>query len=82
MKNSDRELLILLPEDRYDDVALERQAIGLNEMLDHIDTPSHTVKVVEFLNLHRGGFTHNPLRIENALRRSRLGAFQFIIYKN
>lgn len=82
MKSLDRELLILLPEERYDNVAMEHQAVYLHKMLDQVDTLSHTVSVVEFLNLHRGGITNNRLRIENALRRPVLGSFQFILHKN
>ncbi len=82
MKRLDRELLILLPDDRYDDIALEHQAVHLHKMLDNIDTLAHTAVAVEFMNLHRGGITNNRLRIENALRRPVLGSFQFILHKN
>ena len=82
MKKPGRELLILLPEELYDDVALKHEAEGLHHLLDAVDTLSHMVSAVELLNLHRGGITHNPLRIENALRRPVLGPFQFILHKN
>jgi len=82
MKNMERELLILLPEEFYDEVALQQEAGFLHRVLTQVDTLEHTAEAVEYLNLHRGGITQNKLRIENALRRPVLGHFQFIIHKN
>lgn len=82
MKRPERELLLLLPEDRYDHVTLEHEAVCLHQVLDEVDTLAHVTEVVEFLNLHRGGITNNRLRVEQALRRPLLGSFQFILHKN
>lgn len=82
MKVPDRELVILLPHSRYNDYVFERQAVGLHELLDQIETIENYIPAVEFLNIHRGGITNNPVRIELALRRKELGSFQFIIHKN
>jgi hypothetical protein len=82
MNVPDRELVILLPHGRYDDQVMERQAIWLHELLNHVETLENYVSAVEFMNLHRGGITHNRLRIELALMRNKLGPFQFILHKN
>lgn len=82
MKVPDRELVILLPHTKYNEEVLEKQTVWLHELLDQIETIEHFTAAVEFLNLHRGGITNNPLRIETALRRRELGSFQFIIHKN
>ncbi len=82
MKKPERELLLLLPEERYDDVALEHEAFCLHQMLDKVDAVAHVAAAVEFLNLHRGGITNQRLRVEQALRRPVLGPFQFILHKN
>lgn len=82
MKLPDRELVILLLEDKYDDIALERQTMGLHKLLDQVETLENTIAVVEYLNLHKGGISSRPLHIEMALRRKKLGPFQFILHKN
>ncbi len=82
MKKPERELLLLLPEERYDDVALEHEALCLHQMLDQVDVIARVAEAVEFLNLHRGGITNHRLRIEQALLRPVLGPFQFILHKN
>jgi hypothetical protein len=82
MKVPDRELVILLPHTRGNDRVLEKQAIWLHELLDRVETIENCIPAVEFLNIHRGGISNNPLRIEMALRRKELGSFQFIIHKN
>lgn len=82
MKLPERELVILLDEDNYDDVALERQTTGLHHLLDQIETLENIIQAVEYLNLHRGGVSNNRLRIEMALRSRKPGPFQFIIHKN
>lgn len=82
MKLPDRELLILLPENRFDDIALEKQTTCLHELLDLVENLEHYIPAIEYVNLHRGGISSSPLRIELALRRKVLGPFQFIIHKN
>lgn len=82
MKKTERELLLLLSEELYDDVALEHEALCLHQMLDEIDTLSHVADAVEYLSLHRGGITNKRIRVEQALLSPVLGPFQFILHKN
>jgi hypothetical protein len=82
MKVPDRELRILLPHGRYNDQVMEVQTVKLHKLLDQVETLENYISAVEFLNLHRGGISNNPLRIELALRRKSLGPFQFILHKN
>lgn len=82
MKVPDRELVIVLPEGRYDHVVMERQTRWLHEVLNHVETLENYISAVEYMNLHRGGISRNPIRIEMALRRKTLGPFQFIIHMN
>lgn len=82
MKGPERELVILLPESRYKEAVIEKQTLRLHELLNTVETLDNYKRAVEFVNLHRGGITQNPLRIEMALRRPVLGSFQFILHKN
>ncbi len=82
MKNLQRELLIMLPEDLYGEETIANEAEFLDHMLKDIDTIENTANVVEYLNLNRGKITQKKLRIETALRRPVLDPFQFIIHKN
>lgn len=82
MKATGRELVILLPEGRHQDTVTEKQTLWLHELLNHVETLENYIHAVEFVNLHRGGVTHNPVRIELALRKKSLGSFQFILHKN
>lgn len=82
MRAPDRELVFLLPHNRHDNEVLEKQTVWLHALLDHVETIENYIHAVEFLNLHRGGISNNPVRIEMALRRKELGSFQFILHKN
>lgn len=82
MKVPDRELVILLPAGRYHEGVMENQTLRLHELLNNVETLENYKRAVEFVNLHRGGITQNPLRIEMALRSAVLGPFQFILHKN
>ncbi|TAN20980.1 MAG: hypothetical protein EPN37_00815 [Chitinophagaceae bacterium] len=82
MKATGRELVILLPEGKHQNTITEKQTLWLHELLNNVETLENYVKAVEFVNLHRGGITHNPLRIELALQRKVLGSFQFLLHKN
>lgn len=82
MRAPDRELVILLPHSKYNDQVMEKQALWLHELLDHVETMENCIPAVEFLNIHRGGISNNPVRIEMALRKKKLGSFQFILHKN
>lgn len=80
MNNLERKLLILVHKDLYDETAIEKEAQELHQLLTK--TEKQILHTVEYVNLHRGGITQNKIRIENALRRPALGAFQFILHKN
>lgn len=82
MKVPDRELVILLPQGRHHDEAPERQADSLHRLLNGVETLEHYTEAVELLNLHRGGITHNAVRIQLALSKRRLGPFEFLLHKN
>lgn len=82
MKVPDRELVILLPHGKYNDLVWEKQTLWLHDLLNRIETIENYIPAVEFLNIHRGGISNNPIRVEMALRRKELGSFQFIIHKN
>ncbi|MGH2642529.1 MAG: hypothetical protein ACRDE2_01150 [Chitinophagaceae bacterium] len=82
MKAPDRELVILLGEGKQHSTVTERETLWLHELLNHVETLENYIQAVEFVNLHRGGISQNPLRIELALRRKVLGPFQFILHKN
>lgn len=82
MKVPDRELVILLPQGEDPDGMSERQTAWLHTLLNKVETIEHYVEAVELLNLHRGGITQNPVRIELAFRRKKLGPFQFLLHKN
>lgn len=82
MKAPDRELVILLPHGKYNDRVWEKQALWLHDLLDRVETIENCIPAVEFLNIHRGSISNNPVRIEMALRRKKLGSFHFIIHKN
>jgi hypothetical protein len=82
MKVPDRELVILLPHGRYDTHVMDKQTMWLHGLLNRVETLENYVAAVEFVNLHRGGISHNRLRIELALSRDQLGPFQFILHKN
>lgn len=82
MKAADRELVILLPEGRHYNTITEKETLWLHELLNDVETLENYIHAVEFVNLHRGGISNNPLRIELALRRKILGSFQFILHKN
>lgn len=82
MKVPDRELVILLPQGRDPSEVLERQTLRLHELLNQVETTERYVQAIELLNLHRGGISHNRIRIEMALAKRTLGAFEFLLHKN
>lgn len=82
MKVPDRELVILSPHGKYNDQHLEKQTLWLHELLDRVETIQNYIPSIEFMNVHRGGISNNPIRVEMALRRKKLGSFQFLIHKN
>ena len=82
MKVPDRELVILLPHGRDSSGVLERQTLGLHKLLNRVETTENYVRAVELLNLHRGGISHHRVRIELALSKKTLGAFEFLLHKN
>jgi len=82
MKVPDRELVILLPHGRDSSEVLEGQTLRLHQLLNRVETTENYVNAIELLNLHRGGITHNRIRLEMALAKKRLGAFEFLLHKN
>lgn len=82
MKVPDRELVILLPHGRDSSEVLEDQTQRLHRLLNRVEITENYVNAIELLSLHRGGITHNRIRIEMALAKRRLGAFEFLLHKN
>lgn len=82
MKVPDRELVILLPHGRGGDENPETHTTRLHALLNGVETTEHYVEAVELLNLHRGGISHNRIRIEMALAKKTLGPFEFLLHKN
>lgn len=82
MKAPGRELVIVLPEGKQHNMVTEKQTLWLHELLNNVETLENYILAVEVVNLHRGGLTNNPIRLEFALRKKVLGPFEFILHKN
>ncbi len=82
MSRPERELLILLPQGRWNDTALEREVLFLHRVLGITETMDTYVAAVDVLEMNRGGRCRRRWRIEQILSKKVAGPFEFILHRN
>lgn len=82
MKPKEREYLILSVADRFDQHDLRQEVHWLNSILAAYETPEKVSAAMELLNLNHGGFIRRRSAMLHALRKRKLGGFEFLLGKN
>jgi len=82
MKPVDRDLLILLHEDRYTEQQIQSAVRQISEMLTLIETMDYLCAVVEVANCNRSKVYNKRAILEKAISRKAHKPFEFIIHKN
>jgi hypothetical protein len=82
MKSVERDLLILLHEDKYDQAGIELEVKQITDLLTSIETPEFLVSAVELVDCNSHRITSKPKWVTRAISRKALRAFEFIVHKN
>ncbi|RAJ85453.1 hypothetical protein CLV59_102156 [Chitinophaga dinghuensis] len=82
MKPVDRDLLILLHEDRYTEQQIQSAVRQISEMLTLIETMDYLCAVVEVANCNKSKVYNKRSVLEKAISRKAHKPFEFIIHKN
>ncbi|MBV7528664.1 hypothetical protein [Chitinophaga sp. sic0106] len=82
MKPVDRDLLILLHEDRYTEQQIQSAVRQISEMLTLIETMDYLCAVMEVANCNKSKVTNKRPVLEKAISRKAHKPFEFIIHKN
>lgn len=82
MKPVDRDLLILLHEDRYTEQQIQSAVRQISEMLSLIETMDYLCAVMEVMDCNKSRITSKRTVLEKAISRKSHKPFEFIIHKN
>lgn len=82
MKPVDRDLLILLHEDRYTEQQIQYAVKQISEMLSLIETIDYMSAVMEVADCNKSRISSKRSVLEKAFARKTPKAFEFIIHKN
>lgn len=82
MKPKEREYLILSVAERFSRHDFRQEVRWLNTVLAAYETPEKVSAAMELLNLNHGGFIRRRSAMLHALRKRRLGDFEFLLGKN
>ncbi|MET6999251.1 hypothetical protein [Chitinophaga defluvii] len=82
MKAVDRDLLILLHEDRYNEQQIQHAVKQISEMLSLIETMDYLSAVMEVVDCNKSRITNKRTVLQKVLSRKTQKPFEFIIHKN
>jgi hypothetical protein len=82
MKPVERDLLILLHEDRYNEQQIQNEVKQLSDMLSLIETMDYISTAAEVADCNKHRVSSKRSLLEKAFFRKEPRAFEFIIHKN
>ncbi|QEH40165.1 hypothetical protein [Chitinophaga sp. XS-30] len=82
MKPVERDLLILLHEDRYNEQEIQHEVKQISDMLSSVETMEYLTRATEVADCNRHRISSKRRVLERAFYRKEPKAFEFIIHKN
>lgn len=82
MDSVERDLLILLPEDRFSEVEIEKEAALLHKLLANAEKLEARITATEVIDINKNKVSNNPRLIAKMIDSKDLKPFQFIFNKN
>ena len=82
MKTPNRDLLVLVKDDRLDKEAIEFELEQLNQLLFVFETVDNFCVAHEVFDLNRYRIVHNAKKIKQVMNQKELKPFEFIFNKN
>jgi hypothetical protein len=82
MKPVERDLLILLHEDRYSEQQIQYAVKQISDMLTMVETMEYLCNVMEVADCNKNRITSKRSVLQKAFSRKEHKAFEFIVHKN
>ncbi|RAI98703.1 hypothetical protein LX64_04688 [Chitinophaga skermanii] len=82
MKPVERDLLILLHEDRYSEQQIQFEVKQISDMLTHVETMDFIATATEVADCNKRRVSSKRTLLEKAFGRKAPKPFEFIIHKN
>lgn len=82
MKPVERDLLILLHEDRYNEQQIQVAVKQISDMLMLVETMDYLCAVIEVADCNKCKISSKRSLLEKAFARKTAKAFEFVIHKN
>ncbi|WP_133177512.1 hypothetical protein [Chitinophaga parva] len=82
MKPVERDLLILLHEDRYNEQQIQSAVKQISDMLSIIETMDYVVSVTEVVDCNKTRVSNKRSVLLKAFARKTPKPFEFIVHKN
>lgn len=82
MKPVERDLLILLHEDRYNEQEIQHEVKQISDMLSTVETLDYIVQATEVADCNKHRISNKRRVLERAFFRKEHKAFEFIIHKS
>jgi hypothetical protein len=82
MKPVERDLLILLHEDRYNEQEIQYEVKQISDMLSVVETMDYLAAATEVVDCNKHRVSSRRRVLERAFFRKEPKAFEFIVHKN
>ncbi|ATL46662.1 hypothetical protein COR50_05400 [Chitinophaga caeni] len=82
MKPVERDLLILLHEDRYNEQQIQLEVKQISEMLTLVETMEFIASATELADCNKRRVTSKRNLLEKVFKRKAPKPFEFIVHKN
>jgi len=82
MKPVERDLLILLHEERYNEQQIQFAVKQISEMLTVVETMDYLCAVMEVVDCNKSRVTSKRAVLEKVFSRKTQRPFEFVIHKN
>jgi putative AlgH/UPF0301 family transcriptional regulator len=82
MKPVERDLLILLHEDRYNEQEIQYEVKQISDMLSLVETMDYLAQATEVADCNKHRVSSKRRVLERAFFRKEPKAFEFIVHKN
>jgi len=82
MKPVERDLLILLHEERYNEQQIQFAVKQISEMLSVVETMDYLCAVMEVADCNKSRVSSKRTVLEKVFARKTQRAFEFVIHKN
>lgn len=82
MKNSNRDLLVLIKDDTLSEQAIERQVEWLNDMLIEVERSEHCYQAYEIVDINNSKRLRNAFKIRTMMRAKNEKPFLFLTSLN